>query len=170
MAIISSMRLPRPFHSEPVTRKSSGHGDSPTPNPKRLSVRTASEAACLATSTGGRMASFTTNVVKRSRSVRAPRKATWVKGSRKAVAGSGTTSMSLSWISWKPRIDEPSKPMPSANMSASNSVVGIEKCCQTPGKSVKRTSTILTSLSLIAASTSSGVAHVSAMGSTPLPA
>src|SRR3979490_1675473 len=26
-------------------------------------------------------------------------------GSRKAVVGSGTTSMSLSWISWKPRID-----------------------------------------------------------------
>src|SRR6267378_3531996 len=28
-----------------------------------------------------------------------------VNGSRKAVVGSGTTSMSLSWISWKPQID-----------------------------------------------------------------
>ena len=26
--------------------------------------------------------------------------------------------MSLSWISWKPRIDEPSKPTPSAKLSA----------------------------------------------------
>jgi hypothetical protein len=55
-----------------------------------------------------------------------------VNGSRKAVVGSGTTSMSLSWISWKPRIDEPSKPMPSAKPSRSRALGGIEKCCHKP--------------------------------------
>ena len=44
----------------------------PTPKPKRLPVSTATDAACLATSTGWRMGSFTTKVVKRSRSVTAP--------------------------------------------------------------------------------------------------
>src|ERR1700746_833013 len=39
-------------------------------------------------------------------------------GSMKAVVGSGTTSMSLSWISWKPRIDEPSNPTPSSRAPA----------------------------------------------------
>jgi hypothetical protein len=33
-----------------------------------------------------------------------------VKGSMYAVSGSGTSSMSDSWISWKPRIEEPSNP------------------------------------------------------------
>ena len=31
-----------------------------------------------------------------------------------AVSGSGIRSMSDSWISWNPRIDEPSKPRPSS--------------------------------------------------------
>ena len=31
-----------------------------------------------------------------------------------AVSGSGIRSMSDSWISWKPRIDEPSNPSPSS--------------------------------------------------------
>ena len=35
-----------------------------------------------------------------------------------AVFGSGMSSMSDSWISWKPRIDEPSNPKPSSNTSA----------------------------------------------------
>ena len=78
-----------------------------------------------------------------------------VNGSRKAVVGSGTTSMSLSWISWKPRIDDPSKPMPSLIASASTALGGTEKCCQVPGKSVKRKSIIWTFLALMALRTSS---------------
>ena len=41
-----------------------------------------------------------------------------VNGSTTAVSGSGIRSMSDSWISWNPRIDEPSKPSPSSNTSA----------------------------------------------------
>src|SRR5262245_2863853 len=78
-------------------------------------------------------------------------------GSRKAVVESGTTSMSLSWISWKPRIDDPSKPMPSLIASASIALGGTEKCCQVPGKSVKRKSIISTFLVLMALRTSSVV-------------
>ena len=51
-------------------------------------------------------------------------------GSTNAVVGSGISSMSLSWICWKPRMLEPSKPMPSMNMSSSSSLTGIEKCCR----------------------------------------
>ena len=47
-----------------------------------------------------------------------------------------TTSMSLSWISWKPRIDDPSKPIPSLIASASTALGGTEKCCQVQGRSV----------------------------------
>ena len=36
----------------------------------------------------------------------------FVNGSMTAVSGSGIRSMSDSWISWNPRIDEPSKPRP----------------------------------------------------------
>src|SRR5262245_55033912 len=78
-------------------------------------------------------------------------------GSRKAVVESGTTSMSLSWISWKPRIDDPSKPMPSLMALASTALGGTEKCCQVPGKSVKRKSIIWTFLALMALRTSSAV-------------
>src|SRR5262245_1429222 len=78
-------------------------------------------------------------------------------GSRKAVVESGTTSMSLSWISWKPRIDDPSKPMPSLIASASTALGGTEKCCQVPGRSVKRKSIISTFLVLTALRTSSVV-------------
>jgi len=53
-----------------------------------------------------------------------------------------TTSMSLSWISWKPRIDEPSNPMPSSRVLAFTALGGTEKCCHTPGKSVNRRSII----------------------------
>src|SRR5262245_32616045 len=78
-------------------------------------------------------------------------------GSRKAVVESGTTSMSLSWISWKPRIDDPSNPMPSLIASASTALGGTEKCCQVPGRSVKRKSIISTFLVLMALRTSSVV-------------
>src|ERR1700693_4630576 len=84
-------------------------------------------------------------------------------GSRKAVVGSGTTSMSLSWISWKPRIDEPSNPMPSSRVLAFTALGGTEKCCQTPGKSVNRRSIIWTFSSLIVLRTSSAVAQVGTM-------
>src|SRR5499426_1846485 len=88
-------------------------------------------------------------------------------GSRKAVVGSGTTSMSLSWISWKPRIEDPSKPMPSVKASASTALGGTEKCCQTPGKSVNRTSIIWTLLSLTALRMSSAVTQLRNMASLP---
>jgi len=86
-------------------------------------------------------------------------------GSRKAVVGSGTTSMSLSWISWKPRIDEPSNPMPSLRASIFTALGGTEKCCQTPGKSVNRRSIIWTFSSLIAFRRSSAVAQFGTMAS-----
>ena len=41
-----------------------------------------------------------------------------VNGSMTAVSGSGIRSMSDSWISWNPRIDEPSKPRPSSKTSS----------------------------------------------------
>ena len=47
-----------------------------------------------------------------------------------AVVGSGLSSMSDSWISWKPRIEEPSKPMPSLEQIRGESpAASIEKCC-----------------------------------------
>jgi len=52
--------------------------------------------------------------------------------------------MSDSWMAWKPRIEEPSKASSSAGSKAS---AGIVKCCITPGRSQKRTSTNLTSSS-----------------------
>jgi hypothetical protein len=62
-------------------------------------------------------------------------------GSITAVSASGVRIMSDSWISWKPRIDEPSNPKPSSNASSVSSSNGIEKCCWRPGRSVKRMST-----------------------------
>src|SRR5882672_3396777 len=84
-------------------------------------------------------------------------------GSRKAVVVSGTTSMSLSWISWKPRIDEPSNPMPSLRASTFAALGGTEKCCHTPGKSVNRRSTIWIFSSLIVFTRSSAVAQFGTM-------
>ena len=62
----SSMRLPRLAQSTPRLAKSSGHGQMPTPRPSRLPDRNASDEACLATSTGGRTGSLSTNGVSRS--------------------------------------------------------------------------------------------------------
>ena len=75
-----------------------------------------------------------------------------------AVSGSGIRSMSDSWISWNPRIDEPSKPSPSSKTSSVSSCAGIEKCCIRPGRSQNRTSTISTPSSLTSFRTSPGVA------------
>src|SRR5579875_2447956 len=91
---------------------------------------------------------------------------TLVNGSRKADAGSGMTSMSLSWISWKPRIEEPSKPTPSSKLSASSAEGGTEKCCHSPGRSVNRRSIIAILSSLIVRKTSSAVLKVWGMSAS----
>src|SRR5689334_21371997 len=78
-------------------------------------------------------------------------------GSTTAESGSGMSSMSLSLIFWKPRMDEPSKPRPSAKVSSVSSVAGMEKCCQVPGMSMNLTSTILRPWSLTSFRTSAGV-------------
>src|SRR5882724_169998 len=62
-------------------------------------------------------------------------------GSTNAVETSGSNSMSLSLMAWKPRMDEPSKPRPSLIISSSSVAAGIEKCCQVPGRSQNFTST-----------------------------
>ena len=80
-----------------------------------------------------------------------------VNGSMYAVSGSGTRSMSDSWISWNPRIDDPSNPRPSSKLSSVSSCMGIEKCCMRPGRSQKRMSTISVPDSLARARTSFGV-------------
>ena len=65
-------------------------------------------------------------------------------GSITAVDGSGIRIMSDSEISWKPRIEEPSKPRPSSNASSSSPWIDSETCCQVPGRSVNLKSTIRT--------------------------
>ena len=65
-------------------------------------------------------------------------------GSTRAVDRSARSAMSDSWMAWKPRIEEPSK---ASSSSGSNAFAGIVKCCITPGRSQKRTSTNLTSSS-----------------------
>ena len=52
-----------------------------------------------------------------------------VNGSMYAVSGSGTRSMSDSWISWNPRIERPSNPSPSSKLSSVSSCTGTDKCC-----------------------------------------
>src|SRR2546425_12978821 len=64
-------------------------------------------------------------------------------GSMKALAGSGMASMSEASIDFQPRIEEPSKPMPSVKTSSVNSAIGQLKCCQVPKVSTNFTSTIL---------------------------
>src|SRR5215831_16491740 len=74
-----------------------------------------------------------------------------------AVEGSGMSSISLSLISWNPRILDPSKPMPSAKRLSSRTRTGELKCCQVPGTSVNLKSTIRTPFSWANRITSSGV-------------
>ena len=81
-----------------------------------------------------------------------------VNGSMYAESGSGTRSMSDSWISWNPRMDDPSKPKPSSNPSSVSSEMGTEKCCMSPGRSQNRKSTTWASFPLARSSTSLGVA------------
>src|SRR6266516_5706911 len=75
-----------------------------------------------------------------------------------AVSGSGTRSMSDSWISWNPRIEEPSNPTPSSKIDSVSSATGTEKCCMSPGRSQKRKSTIFAPWSFPIARMSVGVA------------
>src|SRR3954454_2248276 len=65
------------------------------------------------------------------------------KGSMKAVLGSGMASMSEASMLFQPRMEEPSKPKPSAKTSSVNSLVGTLKCCQVPKVSTNFTSIIL---------------------------
>src|SRR5215204_1377965 len=65
-------------------------------------------------------------------------------GSRQAVAGSGTTSMSLLLIAFHPLMEEPSNPDPSLNSVSVSSLIGMLKCCQVPIKSTNLRSTIWT--------------------------
>src|SRR5665809_35039 len=74
-----------------------------------------------------------------------------------AVSGSGTRIMSDSWISWKPRMDEPSNPSPSSNTSSLNSSKGTVKCCMRPGRSQKRMSKNLASCCSPSFSASAGL-------------
>ena len=78
-------------------------------------------------------------------------------GSRTAVSGCGTTSMSLSLIACQPRMLDPSKPSPSSNTSSSSLSTGIVKCCHSPGKSMNRRSTALTFFFWQSVNTSLGV-------------
>src|SRR3954469_3181366 len=64
-------------------------------------------------------------------------------GSMKAVDGSGMASMSEASIDFQPRMEEPSKPKPSAKTSSVNSAIGQLKCCHVPNVSTNLTSTIL---------------------------
>ncbi len=80
-----------------------------------------------------------------------------VKGSMRAVAGSGISSMSEAWMPFQPAMEEPSKAWPSSNFSLVKYLTGTVTCCSLPRVSVKRRSTNLTSLSLIIFRTLSGV-------------
>ena len=66
--------------------------------------------------------------------------------------------MSDSWISWNPRIDDPSNGWPSSNFSSVSWCTGTDRCCTWPGRSVKRKSTIWAPCSFANAMTSFGVA------------
>src|ERR1700722_14029795 len=65
----------------------------------------------------------------------------WRNGSTIAVDGSGSSSMSDSWICWNPRIDEPSNIRPSVKTLSPKLLAGTVKCCTVPGRSQNLTST-----------------------------
>src|SRR3954467_7518034 len=84
----------------------------------------------------------------------------WRNGSMYAVEGSGSSSMSDSWICWKPRIDEPSNISPSLNTLSPKLDAGKVKCCITPGRSQNRTSMNCTSFFLMYERTSSALLNM----------
>src|SRR5690606_7127832 len=75
-------------------------------------------------------------------------------GSTYAVEMSGMSCRSDSWIDWKPRIDDPSNSCPTVKKSSSTVEAGMLKCCWLPGRSVKRMSRNLTSVSVMNFNTS----------------
>src|SRR6267142_943365 len=72
-----------------------------------------------------------------------------VKGSIRALSGSGINSMSEASMLFHPAIEEPSKKCPLSNLSMVKALTGTDTCCSLPRVSVKRKSTNLTSFSLI---------------------
>ncbi len=78
-------------------------------------------------------------------------------GSMNTVEASGITSMSLSLMFFQPRMLEPSKGMPSANVSSESRETGIVKCCHLPGKSMNLMSTNSTPFDFANSNTSRGV-------------
>ena len=88
-------------------------------------------------------------------------------GSRYAVAGSGISFMSDSWMAWKPRMDDPSNICPLTKKSSVTDSAGTLKCCITPGRSQKRTSTNLTPSSLMKRRTSSALLNIQPPRVTP---
>ena len=84
----------------------------------------------------------------------------WRNGSSTAVVGSGSSSMSDSWICWNPRIEEPSNIRPSVKTFSSNDSAGTVKCCIVPGRSQNLTSTNSTLLSPMNFSTSSALVNM----------
>src|SRR5690606_23416048 len=72
-----------------------------------------------------------------------------VNGSRKAVDGSGNSTMSDWWMPRQPLIEEPSNILPSSNSEASTIDFGNVTWCCTPRMSAKRRSTNSTLWSLI---------------------
>src|SRR5690606_38262412 len=72
-----------------------------------------------------------------------------VNGSRKAVDGSGNSTMSDWWMPRQPLIEEPSNILPSSNSAASTMDFGNVTWCCTPRMSAKRRSTNSTLWSLI---------------------
>ena len=77
-----------------------------------------------------------------------------------AVAGSGSSSMSDSWICWNPRMDDPSNIRPSVKTSAPNDSAGTVKCCIWPGRSQNLTSMNSTFSSAMKLRTSSALLNI----------
>ena len=90
-------------------------------------------------------------------------------GSRYAVAGSGSSCMSDSWICWNPRIDDPSNISPSVKTPSPNDAAGTVKCCIVPGRSTNLTSTNSTFSSAIKRRTSSELLNINVLFLAYLP-
>ena len=84
----------------------------------------------------------------------------WRNGSMYAVVGSGSSSMSDSWICWNPRIDDPSNISPSVKTLSPKLEAGKVKCCITPGRSQNLTSMNCTSFFLMKPRTSSALVNI----------